>query len=376
MAWPTMRVLKELTSGWEDIRERSLIAGSDWKSLPALSELSHPAIQVCQDFDTNPASPKYERHREATKAAGYTVVEARDLKSGPGWRAAVIVQDGVSWIVHADTHDRFHSGVSSRFGGQLRKATEPSELDVALRKLKLAESQVSRSVREWQDEIILVTLMTFREAFNDHPDGGEVRTMIPRPPAALLQPGVDGVDIELVISVVSEEALGAEAGAGSGETLAEVSIKFESWKLLDVQNGPSPYAGGIKTLLLTTILPILDSREETWTTEPAAYYGLDGSLKFSIEMSRMRALQVIFAAENEGISAEASGEAIRADVHHFVTREALRSAIAEQEPLRAACGYWFVPARFPDGFPLCDECSKQGLVIQFLDQMSMGPLQG
>lgn len=61
-----MRVLKELTRGWEDIRQRSLIAGGDWKSLPALSELSHPAIQVCQDFDTNPASPKYERHKEAT----------------------------------------------------------------------------------------------------------------------------------------------------------------------------------------------------------------------------------------------------------------------------------------------------------------------
>jgi hypothetical protein len=43
VAWPTMRVLKELTSGWEDIRERSLIAGSDWKSLPALTELSHPS---------------------------------------------------------------------------------------------------------------------------------------------------------------------------------------------------------------------------------------------------------------------------------------------------------------------------------------------
>ncbi|MFJ5694570.1 DUF3039 domain-containing protein [Arthrobacter sp. NPDC093125] len=367
--------MKELTRGWEDIRQRSLIAGGDWKSLPALSELSHPAIQVCQDFDTNPASPKYERHKEATQAAGYPVVEARDLKTGPGWRAAVIVQDGVSWIVHADTHDRFHAGVSSRFGGQLREVTEPTELDFALRKLKLAETEVMRSVKEWQEHIILVTLTAFRKAFKEHPDGREVKVMLPCPPSALLQSGIPAVDMELTISVIAEEPQGTEEGHEIGETLAEVNLKFDSWKFVGAQGGSSAYARGVETILLTTILPILDSREETWTKEPAAHYGLDGSLRFSIEMSRMRALQIVFAAENEGLSAEASGQATRADVHHFVTGEALKSAIAEQKPLRAACGYWFVPARFPDGLPLCDDCSKQGLVIRFLEQMGAGPLQ-
>lgn len=153
---------------------------------------------------------------------------------------------------------------------------------------------------------------------------------------------------ELTISVIAEEPQGTEEGHEIGETLAEVNLKFDSWKFVGAQGGSSAYARGVETILLTTILPILDSREETWTKEPAAHYGLDGSLRFSIEMSRMRALQIVFAAENEGISAEASGRATRADVHHFVTGEAPKSAIAEQKPLRAA----LVIGSSQQGFPM------------------------
>ena len=374
MAWPTMRVLRALTTGWDDVSQRSLIAGSDWRSLPMLDELSHPAIRACQDFDANPSLSKYERHREATAVAGYPVTEARDMGVGPGWRAAIIVKDGVSWIVHVETHDRFHSTVASRFTSQKLAYTEPTDDDIQLRHLKLLEAKIAGLTKSWQEEVIRRSLSAFREAFVNHPDGQEVIAQLPSPPAEMLQPGAESIELELAVSVVCESPRVESGSDEEGSALAEVSIRFDSWKILSARLGNSSSADGISTLLLTTILPVLDGREETWTTEPAAHYGIDGSLTFDIEMSRMRALQLLFAAENEGTSGPTLGQATRADVHHFVTQDDLKAAIAEQKPLRAACGYWFVPARFPDGFPLCSECARQERVIRFLGQLSAGDM--
>ncbi|WP_141653655.1 DUF3039 domain-containing protein [Arthrobacter koreensis] len=372
MAWPTMRVLRALSSGWDDVSQRSLIAGGDWQNLPMLDALSHPAIRACQDFDANPSLSKYERHKEATAVAGYPVTEARDMRIGPGWRAAIIVKDGVSWIVHVETHDRFHATVASRFASQNLAYTEPTADDMQLRHLKMLEAKIVGMTKSWQEEVIRRSLAAFRDAFVNHRDGQEVVAQLPSPPAEMLQPGAENVDLELAVSVVYE-SVNVQDGADAGTSaLAEVSIRFESWKMLSARLGNSSSADGIVTLLLTTILPVLDNREETWTTEPAAHYGLDGSLTFDIEMSRMRALQLLFAAEHVGATGPSLGQAIRADVHHFVTQDDLKAAIADQEPLRAACGYWFVPARFPDSFPLCDECARQERVIRFLEQVTIG----
>lgn len=367
MAWPTMRLLKSLTDGWADVSEKSKVVGGDWKNLPLLSELGHPAVEICQDVESNPNSPKYELHRAASSAAGYRVIEAKDRSVGAGWRSAIIQREDVSWIVFADKHDRFHKTVADRFGADSRIGIEPTDQDIALRKLKLAEVKTQALVGQWKRELIEAVLNAFKEAFELIPGGGEVVCLLPYPPASLVQPGAQDFQIKLVVSVTAEytaqEIRSMMDGDHADTVLAGISLKFDAWKTL---GGVGEEGSPLQHILLQTVLPVLDMREETWDKEPSAYYGLDGSLNFDIEMTLLSAMQIVYAAENTGSpSTEVAAECARSNVGHFVTRQALFEALETQKPLRAVCGYWFVPSRFPDQYPVCSDCGKQRSVQDF-----------
>src|SRR5680860_94442 len=115
MTWPTSRLLAGLKTGWTDPEHARLVAQKSWAELPLLSQLSHPAIAICQGYDPDVNSGAYSLHRESTKRAGFTVIEARDKSVGPGWRTAIVKNEDEFWAANAESHDAFHRSSPAQF---------------------------------------------------------------------------------------------------------------------------------------------------------------------------------------------------------------------------------------------------------------------
>lgn len=166
MPWPTIHFLRALNSGWEDPEEEAAVRAERWKELPLFDALAHPAIRATHGFEGNRDSDRFTIYKTATAKAKYPVWEARDIGSGPGWRTAVISHLSIWWSVMADRHDRFHSTATSLFSRQQsREAMEPTDKDVKLRALKLADAQYALDHIEWRKTIAMTVLHGFKGAW-------------------------------------------------------------------------------------------------------------------------------------------------------------------------------------------------------------------
>ena len=71
-ARPTLRLLAELTQGWEDPHERRAITDERWDAVQPLSHLSHPILDKCRDLLNTTTSD--------APAANRTIACSRDLR--------------------------------------------------------------------------------------------------------------------------------------------------------------------------------------------------------------------------------------------------------------------------------------------------------
>lgn len=366
MTWPTLRLLASLKHGWTDKQHESLVARSAWSEMPAFNKLGHPAVHACQDFSDNPSSEKYEEHKGSTKTAGYKVIEARDTSKGPAWRTAMINMLGTTWAVFADTHNKFHATAPNAF--KRKQYLEPTEDDITIRAIKLAEDATYAEIENWQREMVRTMLDLFRDAYIlEGPEGGEVTKAIPEPPVNLLPAGVDGLNASITLTVMrdAEEDCSFDEAHKDQDDAIELGISFEPWKVDEL----------LKDLILSAVLPVIDPDAERWTKD-AGYYSKNGDLCFSYYISVARASQLIYSAESSEQTEEAPREPQATQSAHYVVRTEIIASVVEKRAIRSVCGFWFVSSRVPDGFPICEECiealPEASAVHRFLRQRTSG----
>lgn len=346
MTWPTIRFLKSLSSGWTDPSHESSVKREAWNELPLLTDLGHPALQVCLDFVTNPGGKKYCEHKASTKQAGYKVFEARDLSKGPGWRTAIIRIQDVAWAVFADAHDKFHASAPNAFRGSRRADLEPNVFDLSLRKIKLDEASTSALIESWQRELIHTVLELFKSGYLMKKGHTELHTSLPEPPACLLREDNLSLNLEVRLNILHddrEEVL--EEEEQKVDALVELELRFTPWAADEE----------LENTIITTLLPILNPREEVWTSK-AASYDKSGSLSLTYDISVERASQLIFAAESDDNSYTDPQPAQQTHQAHYIVGGELAASVVECRPIRSVCGVWFVSSRVPDGLPICADC--------------------
>lgn len=363
MTWPTMRLLKSLQSGWTNPAHESSVKRQAWNELPLFSDLGHPALQACQDFEANPGSKKYTEHQASTRHAGYKVIEARDLSKGPGWRTAVIRMFDTAWAVFADAHDKFHTSAANAFRESRRGETEPTVFDINIRAIKLQETEQAALIASWQRQLIRSVLDLFKEDYLSTDKNVDVSVKLPEPPDCLLQSDSRALGLEIRVAVVHDDRESSlEEDEQEPEALVEILVSFAPWSAdEEVQN-----------LVLTTVLPVIDPWEEKWTRE-AASYDKNGNMSFSYDMSVARASQLIFAAESEDDRYFEPEDPQPTQQAHYIVRGELAASVVECRPIRSVCGLWFVSSRVPDGLPICRDCMEglpdASFVRALLDQL-------
>lgn len=346
MTWPTLRLLKSLKSGWTDKAHEALVAQEAWSQLPAFTELVHPAVQICQDFETQPSSDRYEAHQSSSNAAGYAVIEAKDKSRGAGWRTAIIRKSGTVWAVFADGHDKFHSSAANAFGSKRRAGIEPTVKDEAIRKLKIGENEQYLLIADWQRQLVRSVLGLFKDVYLNNHDGQEVCVALPEPPKRFLQDPTSSLDVTVRLSILRNDRTGTFDNAHEEQAeYVELLIDFTPWKA----------TSDIVALLQDTILPVIDPREERWTRNSASY-SKAGDLSFSYDMSVARASQIIYAAESEDPQDHEPGEPQKTGSSHYVAASEITASVVDGRPMRSACGFWFVSSRLPDDLPICPAC--------------------
>lgn len=346
MTWPTFQLLSNLKTGWTNRDHEKLVTREDWPNLPPFDELQHPAIQAAQGYASNPSSDKFKEHKEATRVAGYKVIEARDRSKGPGWRTALINMHDATWAVFADHHDKFHNSVGAAFSN--KNSLEPTDRDVAIRKIKLTESQSVVAIENWQRQMIRAFLDLFHEAYVlGDKDLASITKVLPEPHSSLL--GQEGEKLNVTVSLtVVRDTNGPQDfdDAHQGETdEIEVGLDFSPWKIKEE----------FKDLILTTILPVLDPDEHKWSSH-SAYYDKDNNMCFSFSLSAAKVSQLIFAAEFDGDSNLTPVEPQPTPFAHYAEAGEITASIVEKRTIRSLCGFWFVASRLPDDLPLCREC--------------------
>ena len=347
MTWPTSRMLAGLKSGWTDPEQARLVAEKRWTELPPLSQLSHPAIAICQGYDPAVNSGAYSIHLESTKRAGFTVVEARDKSVGPGWRTAIVKHEDEFWAAYADSHDAFHKSSPAQFKKH-KTDMLPTKDDIDRRKYMLAHEEINADQRQWRADLVRATLSAFAEAFANAPTYS-AKIMLPEPPSSLLKESLT------VGAEVSFELLVPEGGASG--TLFPLDDEMEIEIVLTL--GPAMHiTTPITDTIMSTVLPSIARNEDRWTRD-ATYSRFDDNLVAVAHLNSAEVEQLLYAAEVDGELSGGIPETAPSTLAHYVSASTIVDSVVYKAPMRSACGTWLVSSQDPTGMEVCPKCVDQ-----------------
>ncbi|WP_039742667.1 DUF3039 domain-containing protein [Salinibacterium sp. PAMC 21357] len=336
-------MLNGLNSGWIDTAQRQLLVEKRFKELPLLSELAHPAVQICQAFDPAVKHSRFSLHRESTKCAGFAVIEGRDKSVGAGWRSAIVSHQNSHWIAFADTHDAFHKSSPAQFKRH-GKAMLPTSDDDAVKALQLSRDQVERMTVEWRSSLVRTVITVFAEAWKN--GTGHAGADLPEPPPSFLPLDVSAIRAHIKFELLRDEAVPTDTKeALSEEALVQVILTLS----------PSVHVSQpIGDTLVNTIMPTLETDEVVWGRNVS--YTNDGDLLCIVELSPSRVEQLLYASEVEGDFELPIAETEPTTVAHYVHQRAIVDSIVLKVPMRSACGAWFVSSQNPASMDVCDRC--------------------
>lgn len=261
-------------------------------------------------------------HRSATKAAGRTVYEARS-QSGAGWRGALVLDDGVMWLVFADRHDRFHASAAD----YIKKGTwRPGSLDVEL----AAQDAEYVRLRRWRVDTLAVVLSALGEsAANSRP----VEEKIADP--------FGGNSCNLRIEIDHDiPALSASlAHTTAGLLLVSLLIRGASRRLVEE---------------IISVMAIIRDGEQDQAFLPG------GDLQLLYTMTHARLAQLTADVATSASAALQPTRVPNSTALHYVSRPTLAEALVNGTALLTLCGEWFVP-RHDDSalLPICAVCEQR-----------------
>ena len=343
-------MLEDLKSGWTNADHASAVARKEWKELPLFSELEHPAVQICQEYDSSVASDRYSIHRSATKAAGFKVVEARDKSVGPGWRTAIVKYLDENWAVFADTHNNFHRSAPVQFKNKGRSAVMPTQGDVDIRKFKLAQQGTRDEVNFWRAGLVRATLSVFAQAWRSKRFSASIS--LPEPPAHLLPDGVRvlGATLDIELLRDGDDGCSVEAFVPPGDDMfVEVILALSP---------PLHVSDPISDSLLVTVLPAITRQEDRWTRN-ANYSKDNGQLLCNAILTFAEVERLLFASEVEGELIDGIPEPQPTSVCHYVNGSSIVDSVVNKTPMRSACGMWLVSSQNPAGMDVCEKCIEE-----------------
>jgi hypothetical protein len=350
-------MLRELGSGWADRAQESMVRAARWKDLPPFDELEHPAIQSTRLFDENPENARFTRHEGATRAAGYSVVEARDKAKGPGWRTAIITTEGESWAVYADTHDDFHRSVESKFKA-IRAQLEPTKDDQDWRRFKSNEQAAREALSTWREGIVRNTLAAFGEAWAS--TELSVVKSLPEPPSAMLPAGLSQLNASIDIELLRESD-------DDGGDLGKIEPQDDSM-FVEVILHIAPqlnHGDPIADQVMKTVLPAIVAGEDRWQ----ASYTKSGALTHTVVLSGEELERLLFAGEVEGELSIGVAEPQPTTKAHYVSASTIVDSVVNGSAVRSACGVWLVSRQNPEGMPVCEKCVEQLPDMSFVKEL-------
>ncbi|WP_061269303.1 DUF3039 domain-containing protein [Cellulosimicrobium funkei] len=306
--------------------QRAILAGL------RLGELKHPLLDDARTIlekggvpDVHASSSK----AASTKTARRTVHEVR-ARTGAAWRGAVVLEDGVWWLVFAERHDRFHSTSADFF----KKGTwAPSELDKQL----AAQDAVHLERRRWKIAALTALLDALRDA------------------VAQTRP------IEFALT----------APAGGGACTLRVEIEHDA---------PAPTAdlahtssGILQTSLLVRgagrdlVEAIVEILACVCDGEQDQSYLPGGDLLFLSTISHARLAQLTATISATTDIAVHVKELPAPTVLHYVNTGRLTAGFVTGTAVLSLCGEWFVPRLDSSAdLPVCPTCEEHEPVARAL----------
>lgn len=315
-ARPTIRVLKELASGWESVHQRRAVESGNWGTLHPLVDLRHPILRKCADeLGDDPSRDRAERFVRAS--GSLRLIEVRSSQ----WRAGVWTDDeGVRWVVvvglakggHED-HDDFYRTVESVCREESgRQGLLPSPEDMHLLKVETA----ARIRTRWELGIQSAVLDLLESVV-----GGGVAECVVRHP--ILEEDFARIRLTSVLEDDVEEYV---------------------VELVDL-SGPG---SAVARLLESRVLVSVSRPVQGWDISFGIYSAMEepGHIHRQVETLRTAVVQDELLAPDLG------------DHAHRVHRRHLGDAAVNGHALRALCGVFFVPTQDAEGLEECPECRR------------------
>ena len=332
-----MRVLKALTRGWTNAAHHTAVNEDRIRSVLPLFELGHPVIeQAAKDTGAGANAPSGNRIIRSVRAStGQAWLEIK--KTGTEWRGAVAYdQEKRPWLVFATSqgHDAFYSEIERAVASNGTTPYMPTDLDYGYLEL---ERQLL-SARRWRVANVSRAIGCVATALNT----GVARTALEGNPDERTGP-VGELHLEIERTEAEKEI--SVATAHDEPAQLRVYLTFTHGKHRKHEE-----------VLARDLRVLLRPQEDAWSIDVTA----DGTIMYSAYVNEARLLQLCAATIQDGrydrVTAAPTTE-FRAATHaHYTSRLTLAEATVLGHPVRAVCGFWFVPRHDHLGLPVCPKC--------------------
>lgn len=317
-ARPTLRLLSQLTKGWDDAAQFRAVEDSRWDSIQPLSHLRHPVLIKCRE------TMESEPNRQIIGCSGeLRLTEIRTSQ----WRAGVWTDPhGIHWVLsaglakgghldHEDFYQALERQCSTKDG---RTALLPTDED----KVLLARETLARVSTEW--ELVLQEEIT--DLLGHAVTNGCARRTFTAPCTKADEEPKFLAEVELELA--------------DEDDVESIVVRY-----VQRPNPGSPWDSRLEYRLLITLAP----PEPDWdVTYPTTYSAME---EHGFSRNRLAALRTLVRdrtlSEPEPLKAA-----------HYAHRPHIGDAAVDGQALRALCGIFFVPQQDAESLPRCSECDS------------------
>ncbi|MDO5669944.1 MAG: DUF3039 domain-containing protein [Corynebacterium sp.] len=256
---------------------------------------------------------------------------------GAAWRGAVIVDaEGDWWLVHADTHDRFHASTADVLSSSSSSAF-PSRIDQQLRDRDRAARLTSA-----EDIELLQSFCRAMERAVNAP-GSDSLVPLPKNMPAKVLVRIDFSEVSNSVDTMHEST-------------AEVTVSMT----IDADND------NLRSRFLGLYVPFLQPNAEL----REQVYGPDyRRILLNLLVTHAQLAQFLTIATDGHV---ARRQPAAPAVLHWAGINELTAGYVLGKAVKALCGVWFVPTRDGDSapdLPICEECESIQPVAQKLQSL-------
>jgi len=292
-----------------------------------LGKMPHPLLDDARTRIAGARMP--DIHVASSTQTGRTVYEVRS-RTGAAWRGALVLEDGVMWLVFAERHDRFHSTAAGFFKSA---SWQPTDLDRALAKQDTAVLEIQK----WRTSTLLILLDALRVATDER---------------RVVHFQVDSLShketCEMRLEIEHEQPASSADHAHTTSGMIEVSLRVDGddWELVQSILG---------------VLAIIRDGEQEQAFLPG------GGLLLLSTISHARLAQLTAAVDETTDVSEHAHVVPAPGALHYANTIQIAAGFVNGSAALSLCGEWFVPSVDDSSdLPVCSTCEELKPVAQAL----------